>query len=194
MIRVQVTDRLIAEARELMIVPNSGNGRAAQYTEEKMLIGALGEVALIDYCWNNQLLIYQSVGMSSDLQLYSGHKVEVKSQKCAKMPELHYRVIIGTRQKETEISDFYFFTQVQFVAGKPECVWLLGGCSKAKFWRMAFGLKAGDQITRNDELGNETPIGRTWPEDTHLLPISQLAPPSASLKHFKSLQPKEEAQ
>jgi hypothetical protein len=194
MIRVQVTDQLITEARELMIVPHSEHNRAAKYTEEKMMIGALGEVALTEYCWNNSLLIFQSAGMSSDLQLYSGHKVEVKSQKCSKMPEMHYRVTIGTRQKDTEVSDFYFFTQVQFVAGIPECVWLLGGCSKPKFWRMAFGLKAGSPITRNDELGNETPIGRTWSEDMHLLPISSLAPPSAALNHFKSLQPKEEAQ
>ena len=194
MIRIQVTDRLIAEAHEFMIPPHEEMPRAGRYSEEKMLIGALGEVGVIDYCWNNSLLIYQSVGMSSDLQLYSGHKVEVKSQKVTGTPRMHYRVVIGTRQKDTEVSDFYFFTQVQFVAGKPEAVWLLGGCSKPKFWRMAFGLKAGDQITRNDEEGNETPIGRTWPEDTHLLPISSLAPPSAALNHFKSLQPKEEAQ
>lgn len=193
MIRMQITERMIFEAEEFIVRPHETNPRVGRYTEEKMLIGAIGEIALIDYCWSNNLLIFKNDGMSADLKLYSGHKVEVKSQRATATPEEHYRVLVSTRQKDTEVSDFYFFTHVQFVAGRAECVWLLGGCSKAKFWRMADGRLAGSQITRNDKEGNETPIGRTWPEDCHLLQISQLAPPSATLKHFKSLQQKEEA-
>jgi hypothetical protein len=41
--------------------------------------------------------------------------------------------------------------------------------------------------------GNDVANGRYFAEDTNLLPISQLAPPSATLKHFKSLQQREEA-
>jgi hypothetical protein len=32
---------------------------SGQYKDEKLLIGALGEIAVIDYCWNNDLLAYK---------------------------------------------------------------------------------------------------------------------------------------
>ena len=193
MIRVQVTDRLIAEAWTLMDDSHQTLKDSGQYTDEKLLIGALGEIAVIDYCWNNDLLIFKNEGRSSDLKLYSGQTVEVKAQKVSSAPELHYRVIAESRSENTERSDFYFFTHLQYVAGKPECVWLLGGCSWDKFFRMATFHNQGDPIMQTFANGNHLPSGRYFATDCYDLPISQLAPPSATVKHFKSLQQKEEA-
>ena len=127
MIRVQVTDRLIAEARTLVDDSHLTLKDSGHYTDENLLIGALGEIAVIDYCWNNDLLIFKNEGRSSDLKLYSGQTVEVKTQKVSSAPELHYRVSVESRTKNTERSDFYFFTHLQYVAGRPEAVYLLGG-------------------------------------------------------------------
>ena len=194
MIRVQVTDRLIAEAWTLVDDSHQTLKDAGRYTDENLLIGALGEIAVIDYCWNNDLLIFKNEGRSSDLKLYSGQTVEVKTQKVTSAPELHYRVIAESRTENTERSDFYFFAHLQYVAGKPEAVYLLGGCSWDKFWRLSERHLQGSQMMRHYPDGNDVANGRYFAEDTNLLPISQLAPPSATLKHFKSLQQREEAQ
>lgn len=194
MIRVQVTDRLIAEAWTLVDDSHQTLKDSGRYTEENLLIGALGEIAVIDYCWNNDLLIFKNEGRSSDLKLYSGQTVEVKTQKVSNAPELHYRVIAYSRSENTERSDFYFFTHLQNVAGRPEAVYLLGGCSWDKFWRLSEKHLQGSPMMRHYPDGNEVANGRYFTVDSNLLPISQLAPPSATLKHFKSLQEKEEAQ
>lgn len=194
MIRVQVTDRLIAEAWTLVDDPHQTLKDSGQYTDENLLIGALGEIAVIDYCWNNDLLIFKNEGRSSDLKLYSGQTVEVKTQKVSSAPELHYRVIAESRSENTERSDFYFFAHLQYVAGKPEAVYLVGGCSWDKFWRLSERHLQGSPMMRHYPDGNEVANGRYFAVDTNLLPISQLAPPSATLKHFKSLQQREEAQ
>ena len=194
MIRVQVTDRLIAEARTLIDDSHQTLKDAGRYTDENLLIGALGEIAVIDYCWNNDLLIFKNEGRSSDLKLYSGQTVEVKTQKVSSAPELHYCVVIYSKQETTERSDFYFFTHLHYVAGRPEAVYLLGGCSWDKFWRLSVRHLQGSPMMRHYRDGNEVANGRYFAEDMNLLPISQLAPPSATLKHFKSLQQREEAQ
>ena len=194
MIRIQVTDRLIAEARTLVDDPHQTLKDSGRYTDENLLIGALGEIAVIDYCWNNDLLIFKNEGRSSDLKLYSGQTVEVKTQKVSSAPELHYRVIAESRSENTERSDFYFFAHLQYVAGKPEAVYLVGGCSWDKFWRLSERHLQGSPMMRHYPDGNEVANGRYFTFDTNLLPISQLAPPSATLKHFKSLQQREEAQ
>ena len=196
MIRVQVTERLIVEATEFM---NEGRGHSqSRYwtnsTDQNRLVGALGEIALIDYCWSNNLLAYKREGRSSDVQLHSGHTIEVKTQKGSTPPQLNYRVNFAACDRQTESSDFMFFTRVQFVAEKPECVWLLGGCSWDKFWRLADHHKVGDPMMQFHENGDTSPSGRYFSKECYNLSISQLAPPSASLKHFKSLQQKEEAQ
>lgn len=194
MIRVQVTDHLIAEARDLVDDSHQTLKDAGRYTEENLLIGALGEIAVIDYCWNNDLLIFKNEGRSSDLKLYSGQTVEVKTQKVTSAPELHYRVIAESRTENTERSDFYFFAHLQYVAGSPEAVYLVGGCSWDKFWRLSERHLQGSPMMRHYPDGNEVANGRYFAVDMNLLPISQLAPPSATLKHFKSLQQREEAQ
>jgi hypothetical protein len=51
----------------------------------------------------------------------------------------------------------------------------------------------GDPMMNFDENGLMSPTGRYFNTDCYDLAISQLAPPSAALKHFKSLQAKEEA-
>lgn len=194
MIRVQVTERLIFEANELVGEPN---GTQCNYwdnvSEEDRLIGAIGESALIDYCWNNDLLAYKRVGRSSDIQLHSGHTIEAKTQKVSSAPQMHYRVNFAARKKDIEKADFMFFSHLQYVAGRPEALWLLGGCSWDKFWRLATFHRVGEAMMRHRPDGNDIPSGRYFVSDCHDLPISQLAPPSASLKHFKSLQQKEEA-
>ena len=194
MIRVQVTERLIFEANELLdgINQNSMKKRPS-FKGEDPLLGAIGEIAVIDYCWSNELLAYKHQSNKSDIQLHSGHTIEVKVQKVSTTPEMHYRVNCASRSKETEKSDFFFFTHLQFVAGIPECVWLLGGCSWDKFFRMATLHLEGDQMMRHHADGNHVPSGRYFADNCYDLPISQLAPPSAALKHFKSLQTKEEA-
>jgi hypothetical protein len=196
MIRVQVTERLIFEANELMVEgkDHSQSGYWTKSTDENRLIGAVGEIALIDYCWTNNLLAYKREGRSSDVQLHSGHTIEVKTQKCASAPKMTYRVNFAAQKKQTEKSDFCFFNRVQYVAGTPEAVWLLGGCSWDKFFRMATLHLAGDPMMNYDENGLMSPTGRFFQEDCYDMPISQLAPPSAAIKHFKSLQTKEEAQ
>ena len=200
MIRVQVTERLIFEANELLQDQDGPNTHTpswkmnADYKEEHLLLGAIGEIAVIDYCWNNDLLAYKHQNNKSDIQLHSGHTIEVKTQKVNIEPKNHYEVNFGARNKGTEKSDFMFFNRVQFVAGKPECVWLLGGCSWDKFFRMATFHNQGDPIMQTFANGNHLPSGRYFATDCYDLPISQLAPPSAALKHFKSLQTKEEAQ
>lgn len=194
MIRMQVSERMIFEAEELVseIITPSYKDRP-DFKEEHKLIGALGEIALIDYCWKNDLLAFKSENYGHDVQLYSGHTIEVKTQKVASVPHTHYVVAVASRQKETECSDFMFFTRLQYVAGIPEAVWLLGGCSRDKFWRLSDPHIAGDPMMDDDGHGNITTSGRYYTTDVHTLPISQLAPPSAALKHFKSLQEKEQA-
>jgi hypothetical protein len=194
MIRVQVTDRLIFEANELLEeISGATFKKRADYKEEHLLLGAIGEIAVIDYCWNNDLLAYKHQGMESDVQLHSGHTIEVKTQTINFEPQLHYLVNFGVRKKPMEKSDFFFFTNLQYVAGRAEAVWLLGGCSWDKFFRMATLHHAGDPMMRRLPDGDYVPSGRYYNTDCHDLPISQLAPPSAALKHFKSLQTKEEA-
>jgi len=194
MIRVQVTDRLIAEAREYVEPLKCQEEAKTRFTDERMLIGAFGEIAVIDYCWNNDLLAFKNDGRSSDVRLYSGQTIEVKTQKVNTLPKMHYCVRAGSQTEKTEKSDFYFFTHLQYVAGKPEAVWLLGGCSWDKFWRLSQKHLQGSPMMNHYPDGNEVANGRYYPVDTNLLPISQLAPPSATLKHFKSLQQREEAQ
>ena len=60
MIRVQVTERLIFEANELLdgINKNSMKKRPS-FKDEDPLLGAIGEIAVIDYCWSNDLLAYK---------------------------------------------------------------------------------------------------------------------------------------
>ena len=193
MIRVQVTDRLIAEARTLVDDPHQTLKDSGHYTDENLLIGALGEIAVIDYCWSNNLLAYKHQNNKSDIRLHSGHTIEVKTQKCSTAPTMNYKVNFSALKKQTEKSDFMFFNRVQFVAGSPECVWLLGGCSWDKFFRMATLHLEGDPMMNFDENGLMSPTGRYFTTECYDLPISQLAPPSAALKHFKSLQTKEEA-
>jgi hypothetical protein len=194
MIRVQVTDRLIAEANEWIngISPVNMTGYSV-FKDENLFLGAIGEIAVIDYCWNNDLLAYKYQSNKSDIQLHSGHTIEVKVQKVSTPPQMHYRVNFASCSKDTEKSDFFFFNRVQFVAGKPEAVWLLGGCSWDKFFRMATFHHQGDPMMNVNENGDMSPSGRYFNQDSYDLPISQLAPPSAALKHFKSLQTKEEA-
>lgn len=194
MIRVQVTDRLIFEANELLEDMSGATfKKRADYKEEHSLIGAIGEIAVIDYCWTNDLLAYKHQGLKSDVQLHSGHTIEVKVQKVTTPPEMHYCVNFGVRKNPVEKSDFFFFVHLQYVAGRPEAIWLLGGCSWDKFFRMATLHHAGDPMMRRLPDGDYVPSGRYYNTDCHDLPISQLAPPSAALKHFKSLQAKEEA-
>jgi hypothetical protein len=195
MIRVQVTERLIFEANELIdqINPNSMRKRST-FKDENLFLGAIGEVAVIDYCWNNDLLAYKHENNKSDIQLHSGHTIEVKVQKNNYEPKPFYRVNFASCSKETEKSDFFFFAHLQYVAGIPEAVWLLGGCSWDKFFRMATFRREGDSMMRYFEDGSEITSGRYFSQDCYILPISQLAPPSAAIKHFKSLQTKEEAQ
>jgi len=194
MIRVQITERLIFEANEWIdaINPDSMKKRPT-FKDENLFLGAVGEIAVIDYCWNNDLLAYKHDGTKSDVQLHSGHTIEVKVQKNNYEPKPHYRVNFASSSKETEKSDFFFFAHLQYVAGIPECVWLLGGCSWDKFFRMATFHREGDPMMRYWEDGSELPSGRYFSQGCYDLPISQLAPPSATLKHFKSLQEKEEA-
>jgi hypothetical protein len=199
MIRVQVTERLIFEANELLedsYKPTSDTPswkKNADFKEEHLLLGAIGEVALIDYCWSNNLLAYKHQNNKSDIQLHSGHTIEVKTQRCSTAPTMNYKVNFGSRNKQTEKSDFCFFNRVQFVAGIPEAVWLLGGCSWDKFFRLATFHHRGDPMIDIDQNGLMISTGRYFTTDCYDLPISQLAPPSAALKHFKSLQTKEEA-
>lgn len=194
MIRVQITERLIFEANELLHDVNEATfKKRADYKEEHLLLGAIGEVAVIDYCWSNNLLAYKHQNNKSDIRLHSGHTIEVKTQKCSTAPTMSYKVNFGALKKQTEKSDFMFFNRVQFVAGSPECVWLLGGCSWDKFFRMATFHHEGDPMMNIDENGLMSPTSRYFNTDCYDLPISQLAPPSAALKHFKSLQTKEEA-
>jgi len=194
MIRVQVTERLIFEANELLDgINQNGMKKRPSFKDEDPLLGAIGEIAVIDYCWSNNLLAYKHQNNKSDIQLHSGHTIEVKVQKVSTSPEMHYRVNFASMSKHTEKSDFMFFTHLQYVAGTPECVWLLGGCSWDKFFRMATLHHEGDQMMRHHADGNHVPSGRYFLQDCYDLPISQLAPPSAALKHFKSLQTKEEA-
>jgi hypothetical protein len=194
MIRVQITDRLIAEAQELIegIKPENMSGYSV-FKDENLLMGAIGEVAVIDYCWTNDLLAYKHQSNKSDIQLHSSHTIEVKVQKVTAPPQMHYRVNFASMMKDKEKSDFFFFVHLQYVAGRPEAVWLLGGCSWDKFFRMATLHHEGEPMMRHHADGNHVPNGRYYNTDCHDLPISQLAPPSAALKHFKSLQAKEEA-
>ena len=194
MIPFTITDKDIQRAELHLLtrggVPTKGQTNHSQDT----LIGALGEIAVIDYCWNNDLLIFKNEGRSSDLKLYSGQTVEVKTQKVSSAPEPHYRVVIYSKQETTERSDFIFFTHLQYVAGRPEAVYLVGGCSWDKFWRLSERHLQGSPMMRHYPDGNEVANGRYFAVDMNHLPISQLAPPSATLKHFKSLQQREEAQ
>jgi len=195
MIRMQVSERMVFEANEFVKdLHETAFADRHDYKEEHKLIGAIGEIALIDYCWSNNLLAFKNEGASSDVKLYSGHTIEVKTQKVSSAPKMHYVVNVASRQKDTEASDFMFFTRLQFVAGKADAVWLLGGCSRDKFWRLAQPNLAGDPMMDDDGHGNQTFSGRYYTTDAHTLSIAQLAPPSAALKHFKSLQEKEEAQ
>jgi hypothetical protein len=195
MIRVQVTERLIFEANEFIEnIKNAQFENSHDYKEEHKIIGALGEIALIDYCWNNDLLAFKNEGRSSDVRLYSGHTIEVKTQKVTANPETHYMVNMAAHQKSTEKSDFIFFTHLQYVAGRPEAIWLLGGCSWDKFWRLSEKHLQGEPMMRHYANGDEVPSGRYFATNVQTLRISQLAPPSAALKHFKSLQEKESTQ
>lgn len=193
MIRVQVTERLLFEAEDIMGVLEGADETSPRYKPSNMMLGAIGEMALIDYCWKNDLLAYKREGMSSDVQLHSGHTIEVKTQKVNNEPKNHYRVNFASYQLDTENSDFMFFTHLQFVNNKPEAVWLLGGCSRDKFWRLSKRHLTGEPMMNHYEDGNEIPSGRYFTQDVNVLPISQLAPPSATLKHFKQLQTKEES-
>lgn len=192
MIRMQVSERMLKEAEELF-QPMLELERAEPMPHEYRMIGALGEIAVIDYCWNNNLLAFKNPDLTADLKLYSGHTIEVKTQKVSTEPQEHYRVLIRSSTLETEKSDFLFFTHLQYVAGIPEAVWLIGGCSWDKFWRLSHKHHQGSPMMRHYPDGNEVANGRYFTHDTNLLPISQLAPPSAALKYFKSLQQKEEA-
>ena len=120
MIRVQVTDRLIAEANELIdgINPANMSGYSV-FKDENLLMGAIGEIAVIDYCWTNDLLAYKHQYNSSDIQLHSSHTIEVKVQKVSAPPEMHYRVNFASMMKSKEKSDFFFFAHLQYVAGIP---------------------------------------------------------------------------
>jgi len=73
MIRIQITERLIADAELLVDDAHQSLKDSGRYTDENLMIGAIGEAALIDYCWSNDLLIFKNDGRSSDLRLYSGH-------------------------------------------------------------------------------------------------------------------------
>jgi hypothetical protein len=139
MIRVQVTERLIFEANELLqdVPIDASFMKRSVFKDENLLLGAIGEIAVIDYCWSNDLLAYKHQNNKSDIRLHSGHTMEVKAQKVTTTPEMHYRVNFASMMRDYEKSDFFFFTHVQFVAGTPEAVWLLGGCSWDKFFRMA---------------------------------------------------------
>jgi hypothetical protein len=195
MIRVQVTERLIFEAEQLIDDPvNKSSKYWTKGTAEQRSIGALGEIALIDYCWNNDLLAHKNNSFENDVMLFSRHTIEVKTQKVTNAPEIYYRVNFPAKRKKNESSDFLFFTHVQFVAGTAEAVWLLGGCSWDKFWRLSTFHNQGDPMMRHYADGNDIPSGRYFTSDCHDLAISQLAPPSATLKHFKSLQEKEPTQ
>ena len=189
-----MTEMLISEAEMLVDDAHQSLKDSGRYTDENLMMGALGEAALIEYCWNNDLLAFKNQGRSSDVKLYSGETVEVKTQKVGSEPKDYYRVLIESRCQNTERSDFLFFTHLQYVAGRPEAVWLLGGCSWDKFWRLSQRHLQGSPMMRHYADGNEVANGRYFPLDTNLLPISQLAPPSATLKHFKSLQQKEATQ
>ena len=195
MIRVQVTERLIFEANELLqdVPIDASFTKRSVFKDENLFLGAIGEIAVIDYCWSNDLLAYKHQNNKSDIRLHSGHTIEVKAQKVTTTPEMHYRVNFASMMRDYEKSDFFFFTHVQFVAGTPEAVWLLGGCSWDKFFRMATLHHEGEAMMRHHADGNNVPSGRYFLVDCYDLPISQLAPPSAALKHFKSLQTKEEA-
>ena len=60
MIRVQVTDRLIAEAYELLEGHDVESIKTrSNFKEDHLLLGAIGEISVIDYCWNNDLLAYK---------------------------------------------------------------------------------------------------------------------------------------
>jgi len=195
MIRVQVTNSLVKEAQQLIkdIDPSRFEKRA-DYKEEHLLLGAIGEIGVIDYCWTNDLLAFKNEGYSSDVRLYSGHTVEVKTAKCSTVPKIIYEVNFGAQKTHTEKSDFVFFNRLQFVAGKPEALWLLGACSWDKFFRLATFQREGEAMMNLYDNGEGGPSNRLYNTDCFNLPISQLAPPSATLKHFKSLQAKEEAQ
>jgi len=195
MIRVQVTDSLVEEAHRFIDdIDSTHFQKRADYKEEHLLLGAIGEVGVIDYFWNNDLLAFKNDGRSSDVRLYSGQTIEVKTQRCTSVPKMSYMVNFGARKKDIEKSDFFFFTRVQFVAGTPEAIWLLGGCSWDKFFRMATFHQQGETMMNLYDNGETGPSNRFYNTDCYTLPISQLAPPSAALKHFKSLQTKEEAQ
>ena len=60
MIRVQITEMLISDAELLMDDHQSFGERADHYSDEQLVMGALGEAALIDYCWNNDLLAFKN--------------------------------------------------------------------------------------------------------------------------------------
>jgi hypothetical protein len=138
MIRVQVTERLIFEANELLdgINQNSMKKRPS-FKDEDPLLGAIGEIAVIDYCWSNDLLAYKHQREQKRHPASLRPHDRSQSPKGDTTPEMHYRVNFASMSKQTEKSDFFFFTHLQFVAGTPECVWLLGGCSWDKFFRMA---------------------------------------------------------
>jgi hypothetical protein len=83
MIRVQVTERLIFEANELLLdgINQNSMKKRPSFKDEDPLLGAIGEIAVIDYCWSNDLLAYKHQSNKSDIQLHSGHTIEVKVQK-----------------------------------------------------------------------------------------------------------------
>lgn len=195
MIRMEITERMIFEANELFEETDLEVFKTRKdFKDEHLLIGTIGEIAVISYCWENDLLAFKPEGRSNDIRLHSGHTIEVKTQKCSSEPKANYKVNFSARHKEIETSDFCFFNRIQFVAGRPEFVWLLGGCSRDKFFRMASFHVAGDPMTDIDQNGVLSLSGRFYSTDCYDLPISQLAPPSAALKHFKSLQQKEQTQ